>query len=58
MVVMFPSRYANSFWQSQGKYYNPPKCLWAFDNNFLDHHHLPPLTPMVRKLIHGEWAIL
>jgi hypothetical protein len=58
MVVMFPRRYAPSFWQSPGKYCNPPKRLLAFDNNFLDHRHLPPLTPMVRKLILGEWAIL
>lgn len=57
MVVMFPSRQAKGVWQSPGNYYNAPTRRWAFDSNFLDHKRLPPLTPMVRKLIRSEWAM-
>lgn len=31
---------------------------WAFDVNFLDYRRLPPATPMVRKLIRGQWNVV
>ncbi len=58
MVVMFPSKYATNFWQQTGNYYNPPDRNWAFDSNFLDYRKLPPATPMVRKLVRGQWNVV
>jgi len=58
MVVMFPSRYATSFWIAPGTYYNPPKRDWAFDKNFLSVNKLPPATPQVRKLQRGNWSLV
>jgi hypothetical protein len=60
MVVMFPSRYAVSFWQdpSSTGYYQAPTRKWAFDKNFLDPQKLPPVTPKVIKLIRGQWTTL
>jgi hypothetical protein len=55
MVVMFPSRFAKSFWPGTGSIYNPPTRRWAFDNNFLVQSKLPPCTPQVRKLLRGQW---
>jgi hypothetical protein len=60
MVVMFPSRYAASFWISPGStapsYYQAPNRQWAFDRNFLDPQKLPPVTPNVLKLIRGQYT--
>jgi hypothetical protein len=58
MVVMFPSQYATSYWVDPGTYYNAPARQWAFDVNFLDYHKLPPVTPMVRKLVRGQWTVV
>lgn len=58
MVVMFPSRFAASFWVAPGTYYNAPNRRWAFDVNFLDQNRLPPMTPQVRKLVRGQWKVL
>jgi len=58
MVVMFPSRYAKSFWQdpSSSNYYLAPTRKWAFDLNFLSNDKLPPVTPKVLKLVRQEWT--
>jgi len=58
MVLMFPSRYATSFWQSTGIYYNAPTRQWAFDQNFRTQALLPPVTPQVRKLLRGQWTVI
>jgi len=58
MVVMFPSQLATSSWVAPGTYYNAPNRRWAFDVNFLDYRKLPPATPMVRKLVRGQWTVL
>lgn len=58
MVVMFPSQSATNFWVAPGTYYNAPTRQWAFDVNFLDYRKLPPATPMVRKLVRGQWAVV
>lgn len=58
MVVMFPSQSATNFWVAPGTYYNAPNRQWAFDVNFLNYQKLPPATPMVRKLVRGQWAVL
>jgi hypothetical protein len=60
MVVMFPSRYAKSFWAdpSSTGYYQAPVRQWAFDNNFLNPQKLPPVTPKVLKLIRGPWTTI
>jgi hypothetical protein len=58
MVVMFQSRFANSFWIAPGTYYNPPTRKWAFDTGFLDPSRLPPITPQVRKLQRVSWNVL
>jgi hypothetical protein len=57
MVVMFPSRYAKSFW-SYGSAYTAPTRKWAFDMSFLNADRLPPLTPQVRKLVRGQWNVV
>jgi hypothetical protein len=58
MVVMFPSRYATNFWFYGDPVYTAPTRRWAFDVNFMDPTRLPPMTPQVRKLIRGRWAVL
>jgi hypothetical protein len=58
MVVMFPSRYATSYWISPGTYYQAPKRDWAFDKNFLNMNKLPPATPQVKKLQRASWTTL
>jgi hypothetical protein len=58
MVVMYPSQFATNYWVQTGTYYNAPSRKWAFDVNFLDYHRLPPATPMVRKLIRGQWSVV
>ncbi len=55
MVVMFPSRYANSKWGT-GNVYNPPARNWAFDLNFMDPVKLPFGTPLLSTMIRGQWA--
>lgn len=57
MVVLFPSRYAKSFWGTAGVYV-PPIRKWAFDMNFLSQAKLPPCTPQVRKLLRGQWNVV
>lgn len=56
IVVMFPSQYATSPWQSTGAYYNAPTRKWGFDLNFTDQTRLPPLTPQVKATIRGNYA--
>ena len=58
MVVMFPSQYSTNYWVQTGTYYNAPGRKWAFDVNFLDYRKLPPATPMVRKLVRGQWNVV
>ena len=58
MVVMYPSQFATNCWVQTGTYYNAPSRKWAFDVNFLDCRRLPPATPMVRKLIRGQWTVV
>jgi hypothetical protein len=58
MVVMFPSQSAISYWIGPGTYYNAPNRQWAFDRNFLDYRKLPPCTPLVRKLVRGQWNVV
>ena len=58
MVVMFPSQFATNYWVQTGTYYNAPSRKWAFDVNFLDYRRLPPATPMVRKLVRGQWNVV
>jgi hypothetical protein len=58
MVVMYPSQFATNYWVQTGTYYNAPSRRWAFDVNFLDYRKLPPATPMVRKLIRGQWSVV
>jgi hypothetical protein len=60
MVVMFPSRYATSWWvgPSSTTYYQAPKRNWAFDKNFLAKEKLPPNTPGVLKLVRGQWTTI
>ena len=58
MVVMYPSQFATNFWVQTGTYYNAPSRKWAFDLNFLDYRRLPPATPMVRKLVRGQWNVV
>ena len=58
MVVMFPSQFATNYWVQTGTYYNAPSRKWAFDVNFLDYTRLPPATPMVRKLVRGQWNVV
>jgi len=58
MVVMFPSQFATNYWVQTGTYYNAPNRKWAFDLNFLDYRRLPPATPMVRKLVRGQWNVV
>lgn len=55
IVVMFPSIYATNYW-SYGSYYTAPNRNWGFDYNFLDPNKLPPLTPMLKKLVRTSWA--
>jgi hypothetical protein len=47
MVAMFDCRYATSYWQSPGNYYNEPTWQRSFDTNFLNPGRLPPGTPNV-----------
>ena len=61
MIVMFPSQYATGTWKGTGStigIYNPPTRNWSFDLNFLNPSRLPPLTPEVRTVIRGRWAIV
>lgn len=58
MVVMFPSRYATSWFISPGTYYNAPTRKWAFDTNYMSQVKLPPVTPQVRKLMRGQWTTI
>jgi len=60
MVVMFPSRFATSWWvgPSATTYYQAPKRIWAFDKNYLALQKLPPCTPQVRKLVRGQWTTI
>lgn len=58
MVVMYPSQFATNYWVQTGTYYNAPNRKWAFDVNFLDYRRLPPATPMVRKLVRGQWNVI
>ena len=58
MVVMYPSQFATNYWVQTGTYYNAPSRKWAFDVNFLDYRRLPPATPMVRKLVRGQWSVI
>ena len=58
MVVMYPSRSATNYWVQTGNYYNAPNRRWAFDVNFLDYRKLPPATPMVRKVVRGQWNVV
>jgi len=58
MVVLFASQSATQFWIGPGTYYNAPNRQWAFDQNFLNFTKLPPLTPMVRKLVRGQWNVV
>ena len=55
MVVMFPSRYATSFWKYGDPVYNAPTRRWAFDINFLDPNRLPPMAPPLRQRVRGQW---
>jgi hypothetical protein len=56
IIVMFPSQYATSRWQSPGNYYQAPKRIWGFDINFETQSGLPPLTPELRTLYRQSWA--
>jgi len=56
IVVMFPSIYATNYWQTTGKYYNPPGRQWGFDANFQNQAKLPPLTPQVKQIVRGEFG--
>ncbi len=58
MVVMYPSQFATNYWVQTGTYYNAPSRKWAFDVNFLDYTRLPPATPMVKKLVRGQWKVV
>ncbi|HOX58655.1 MAG TPA: hypothetical protein P5205_20635 [Candidatus Paceibacterota bacterium] len=58
MVVMYPSQFATNYWVQTGTYYNAPSRKWAFDANFLDYTRLPPATPMVKKLVRGQWQVV
>ena len=58
MVVTYPSQFATNYWVQTGNYYNAPNRKWAFDVNFLDYRRLPPATPMVRKLVRGQWNVV
>ncbi len=55
MVVMFPCERTTGFWVAPGTYYNAPSRKWAFDLNFMQYTKLPPATPLVRKLVRGQW---
>jgi hypothetical protein len=56
IVVLFPSQYATSPFQSGGIYYSPPIRLWAFDQNFLNPGKLPPMTPQLRAFARTLWS--
>jgi len=60
MVVMFPSRFATSWWvgPSSTTYYQAPNRNWAFDKNYLSSQKLPPNTPGVLKLVRGQWTTI
>jgi hypothetical protein len=60
MVVMFPSRFATSWWvgPSSTTYYQAPKRNWAFDKNYLASQKLPPNTPGVLKLVRRQWTTI
>ena len=58
MVVMFESQFGKAFWQEPGNYYNAPVRKWAFDLNFMDPRKLPPGTPMIEKLVRGQWNVV
>jgi len=58
MVVMFPSKYATSWWIDPGTYYNPPTRDWAIDLNFLNANRLPPGTLQVRKIVRAQWSVI
>jgi len=57
MVVLFPSRYATSYWV-EDTYYLAPARKWNFDRNFLSWDKLPPGTPLLQKLVRGRWTVL
>jgi len=60
MVVLYRSKFAAAPWRGTGNVYNiynPPNRNWFFDSNFLDPTKLPPLSPSVRALIRGKWAM-
>jgi hypothetical protein len=54
IVVMFPSQYATNFWS--GSYYGVPKRAWGFDTNFNNAATMPPLSPMIKSTIRGNWT--
>ena len=56
IVVMFPSQYATSPWQTTGVYYNAPTRNWGFDPNFTDEDRLPPLKLGVKATIRGDYV--
>jgi len=61
IVVMFPSRYADSPWQPTGtanghNLYNAPNRKWGFDTSFYTPGNLPPMTPQVKAIIRKNWA--
>jgi hypothetical protein len=60
MVVTFPRQYATCFCvgPSASSYNQAPIRHWGFDKNFLDYNKLPPATPMVNKLVRGQWAVV
>jgi hypothetical protein len=54
IVVMFPSQYATSPWQTN--YYTVPTRAWGFDLNFTNQNGLPPLTPSAKALFRASWS--
>ncbi|MDL5049740.1 hypothetical protein QQ054_27375 [Oscillatoria amoena NRMC-F 0135] len=39
-------------------YYQPPTRVWNYDTNFDDPTKIPPGTPMVKKFVTGQWAMI
>lgn len=54
IVVLFPSRYATSYW-SYGNYYTAPNRQWGFNVSYTHPKGLPPMTPQVRAVVRQDW---
>lgn len=58
MVGLYASQQATAPWGASATVYNTPIRRFGFDSNFLTSTKLPYLTPQVRSVIRGQWAVI